>query len=95
MKTRDRSDRLETLTNIGKVIASKLEKIGIRTRSDFLQRDPYQVFEELREKVDPTLCRCALACLVGAKLKRPWHEITRETAVQYQVRHPDHRWGKC
>jgi hypothetical protein len=95
MKTSDRSERLETLLNIGKVTAAKLEKIGIRTRSDFLRRNPYEVFEELLEKVDPTLCRCSLACLVGAKLKRPWHEITRETAIQYQLRRPNHRWGKC
>jgi len=95
MKARERSDRLETLPNIGKITAAKLGKIGIRTRSDFLQRDPYQVFEELLEKVDPTLCRCALASLVGAKQGRPWHEITRQTAARYQLRRPGHRWGKC
>ena len=72
-----------------------MKKIGILTRDDFLKRDPYQVFDELLEKVDPTLCRCALASLVGAKLGRPWHEITRKTAVQYHRRRPDHRWGKC
>lgn len=95
MKTRDRSERLETLPNVGKVTAAKLKKIGILTREDFLKRDPYQVFDDLLEKVDPTLCRCALASLVGAKLGKPWHEITRQTAVQYQRRRPDHRWGKC
>ena len=77
MKTINPSDRLETLSNIGKATAVKLKKIGILTREDFLKRNPYQVFDELLEKVDPTLCRCALASLVGAKLGKPWHEITR------------------
>jgi hypothetical protein len=95
MKSIHSSDRLETLTNIGKTTSAKLKKIGILTREDFLKRDPYQVFDELLEKVDPTLCRCALASIVGAKLGKPWYEITRQTAVRYQRRRPGHRWGKC
>lgn len=39
-------------------------KIGITTPEEFLQRDPYEVFHELKTKVDHTLCRCALASIV-------------------------------
>ena len=52
---------LRSLANIGAVTEKKLNRIGILSADDFLRRDPYQVFAELRQKVDPTLCRCALA----------------------------------
>ena len=86
------SNALETLRNIGKVSAEKLMLIGINTAEEFLERDPYQVFDELLEKVDPALCRCALASIVGAKLGKPWHKITKETAAEYLIRSPNHRW---
>ena len=83
------------LPNIGKTTAAKLEKIGIRTKEDFLKRDPYDVFHKLRKKVDPTLCRCALAGIIGAKTGEPWHKITKKTAAEYERRHPRHTWGPC
>ncbi len=86
---------LTSLRNIGAVTASKLERIGIRTAGEFLARDPYEVFDELRKKVDPTLCRCALAGLVGASEGKTWHVITRKSAEEYEKRHPRHRWGPC
>jgi len=86
---------LRSLPNIGPVTEKKLKQIGILSKEDFLRRDPYEVFKNLRQKVDPTLCRCALALLVGAKLGQPWHRITKATAREYEKRHPDHRWGKC
>jgi hypothetical protein len=86
---------LRSLANIGAVTESKLRQIGIRSADDFLRRDPYQVFAELRQKVDPTLCRCALAVLVGARLGQPWHRITKASAREYEKRHPGHVWGKC
>ncbi len=93
---RARSARsLRSLTNIGKVSEKKLNQIGIFSADDFLCRDPYDVFEALRRKVDPTLCRCALALIVGATLGLPWHQITKATAREYEKRHPDHTWGKC
>jgi hypothetical protein len=86
---------LRSLVNIGAVSEKKLKQIGILNAEDFLRRDPYEVFNELRQKVDPTLCRCALASIVGAKLGQPWHRITKATAREYEKRHPDHVWGKC
>lgn len=86
---------LRSLANIGPVTESKLKQIGICCAEDFLRRDPYQVFTELRQKVDPTLCRCALALLVGARLGQPWHRITKASAREYEKRHLGHVWGKC
>jgi hypothetical protein len=94
-KCHSAADGLESLPNIGKTTARKLSRIGIHSKKEFLRRDPYKVFEELREKVDPTLCRCALAGIVGAKKGVPWHRITRDSAKEYERRHPDHVWGKC
>jgi DNA transformation protein len=92
---RKTSGKLTDLPNIGKTTAAKLEKIGIRTKEDFLKRDPYDVFHKLRTKVDPTLCRCALAGIVGAKKGVRWHTITKESAKEYEKKHPRHVWGKC
>ena len=87
--------KLTELPNVGKTTAAKLEKIGITTAEDFLKRDPYEVFHELRQKVDPTLCRCALAGIIGAKTREPWHKITKKTAAEYERRHPRHTCGPC
>jgi nucleotidyltransferase/DNA polymerase involved in DNA repair len=89
------SDSLESLPNIGKVTADKLRQVGIASKREFLKRDPYKVFDELREKIDPTLCRCALAGIVGAKKGVPWHKITKDSAREYEKKHPKHVWGKC
>lgn len=92
---KQKSVPLRSLINIGSVTEKKFNQIGIFSREEFLACDPYEVFENLRQKVDPTLCRCALASVVGAKLGLPWHQITKATAQEYESRHPDHRWGKC
>ncbi len=87
--------KLTGLRNIGKATAEKLERIGIDNREEFLRRDPYEIFEKLLEDVDPTLCRCVLASIVGAASGTPWHRITKKTAAEYTRRHPAHRWGPC
>jgi nucleotidyltransferase/DNA polymerase involved in DNA repair len=87
--------KLTDLPNIGKVTAQKLNRIGIKDQRDFLKRDPYRIYERLLKEVDPTLCRCVLASLVGAKSGQRWHRITRQTAKEYKKRHPRHEWGPC
>jgi hypothetical protein len=95
MKSVPRQASLRSLANIGAVTAKKLNQIGILSKEDFLSRDPYEVFAELRRKVDPSLCRCALAGIVGAKLGQPWHRVTKASAREYERRHPGHVWGPC
>jgi hypothetical protein len=94
-KTPQAGDSLEALPNVGPTTAAKLRRIGITTKTEFLKRDPYKVFDELRRKVDPTLCRCALAGIVGAKKGVAWHKVTKQSAKEYEKRHPRHVWGKC
>lgn len=87
---------LKQLVNIGDKIALKLQQIEINSKEEFLGKDPYEVFDELLDKVDPSLCRCALASIVGANLGVPWHKITKETAKEYDKRYPEHKWkNKC
>ncbi len=87
---------LESLPNIGKVIAGNLRSIGIQTKEEFLARDPYEVFHELTQKVDPTLCRCALASIIGAYEGIVWHKITKHAAKEYDEQYPKHRWkNRC
>ncbi len=94
-RTTHDTENLESLPNVGRVTADRLRRIGINTVSQFLERDPYDVFEELRTEVDPELCRCALASIVGARYGVKWHEITAQSAREYERRNPGHQWGKC
>jgi len=84
-----------SLPNIGKMIGEKLKKIGIKTVEDFLARDPYDIFDQLLHEVDPTLCKCALASIIGAFEGVPWHTITKKTALEFSHRFPTHKWGTC
>ncbi len=92
MKKTKPDHTLTDLPNIGPAIAAKLNRIGIENKDAFLARDPYDLYTELLEHVDPTLCRCLLASLVGAAKGKKWHTITKQTAKEYQKRHPDHTW---
>jgi len=80
---------LRSLVNIGPKIEKNLQAIGIETADEFMARDPYEVFAKLRKTVDPTLCRCALASLVGARLGMRWHEVTKDAAREFEKRYPD------
>lgn len=91
-----KASSLRSLINIGPKTEKNLQAIGIATADDFMARDPYEVFAKLRQNVDPTLCRCALASLVGARLGMPWHEITKDAAREFEKRFPDIRFAnKC
>jgi hypothetical protein len=95
MTSKESIKSLRELPNIGQKMAEKVVLVGITSKEEFLRRDPYEVFDELLNKVDPTLCRCALASIVGAHDGFPWHKITKETAIEFQKRYPEHSWGKC
>jgi len=86
LKTKMKDD-LEDLQNIGKIIAKKLRDIGIKEKSDFLSQDPYEIFNKLKKK-DPSLCRCALASIVGAKQKKKWPEIRIEATKKFKKKFP-------
>jgi hypothetical protein len=88
-------DSLTSLPNIGRVTAAQLNKIGITTKKEFLSRDPYQVFDELLKRADPTLCPSALAGIVGASKGVRWHLVSKESAREFAKRYPRRVWGKC
>lgn len=77
------------LSNIWPRIADNLIKIWIATPEEFLAQDPYEVFHQLKIRVDPNLCRCALASIIGA-YKGIKRNLIREEAVKtYEKRYPD------
>ena len=77
------------LPNIWPKIADNLIKIWIATPEEFLAQDPYEVFHQLKIRVDPNLCRCALASIIGA-YKGIKRNLIREEAVKtYEKRYPD------
>jgi hypothetical protein len=86
---------LITLINIGPVISKKLQKIGINSAEEFLSRDPYQVFDELLVRVDPTLCRCALGSIIGAKEGIKWNIAMKTAVPKFEKEHPGHKWVNC
>jgi hypothetical protein len=90
---RTRENSLRSLVNIGPATEKNLQSIGINTADEFMSRDPYEIFSQLRRQVDPSLCRCALASLVGARLGIRWHKITKDAAREYQKRYPNERWA--
>ena len=91
----DSAQRLEDLVNIGPKIAQTLGMVGITTPAEFFARDPYDVFEQLLTRVDPTLCRCALASIVGAHQGIVWHKIHKQAAQEFIAR-TGYKWpNRC
>ena len=80
------------LPNIWPKIADNLIKIWITTPEEFLAQDPYEVFHQLKIKVDPSFCRCALASIIGVHkgIKR---NLIHEKAVRtYEKHYPADKW---
>lgn len=93
--TKKQSNSLRSLVNVGKVTEHKLQAIGIFTKEQFLSQDPYEVFMRLKTEIDPTLCRCALACIIGAHAGVPWPAIRKEAVAEFDRRFPDADLWKC
>lgn len=54
-----------------------------------MAQDPYEVFHQLKTKVDSHLCRCALASIVGAHKGKKRNLIREEAVKTYEQRYPD------
>ena len=54
-----------------------------------MAQDPYEVFHQLKMKVDPSLCRCALASIIGAHEGIKRNLIREESVRTYEQRYPD------
>ncbi len=63
--------RLQSLRNIGPVMAGELYRLGIRSPKQMRNSDPEELFERLKKikkEVDP----CELYIFRGAVLDKPW-----------------------
>lgn len=84
---------LQELLNIGPGVESQLFLVGIKSKDDFLSRDPFVIFDKMLT-INPTLPKPLLAALVGAKEDAPWHLIYNDVICEYEKLHPDHIWLK-
>jgi hypothetical protein len=84
-----KKSQLQQLINIGPKSAAGLEKLGIYTIEEFLSRDPYETFNLLKSEVDPTLCTCALATIIGAHAGVKWNKILKMAVHEYKRRYPN------
>ena len=64
--------RLQSLRNIGPVIAARLYAIGVKTPEQLKRADPEELYGKLKEKEGGKLDRCVLYVLQGAVLDIPW-----------------------
>ena len=65
-------NHLQSLRNIGPVIASKLYDIGIKTPEQLKESTPEELYEKLKTRAGGNLDRCVLYVLRGAVLDIPW-----------------------
>ena len=86
--------RLTDLPNINPRVASRLKRIGIRTPDDFLNRDPYQVFDVIDSRLKKDLSKKDLAMLVGAQKGCSWSSVLHEVTQEYRLRKPGHIWSE-
>ncbi len=64
--------RLQSLRNIGPVIASGLYDIGIKTPEQLKRATPEELYEKLKMRAGGSLDRCVLYVLRGAVMDIPW-----------------------
>ncbi len=63
---------LQSLRNIGPVIASGLYGIGIKTPEQLKESTPEELYEKLKIRAGGSLDKCVLYVLRGAVLDIPW-----------------------
>jgi hypothetical protein len=79
---------LTKLPNIWPTTAEAMKKIWITTPEEFLAKDPYEIVYQLKTKIDPTLCRCALAGIVWASQGVKRNTIHKTSAKEFEKRYP-------
>jgi len=70
-------NELETLPNIGKVLAQKLNEIGIFTAADLQKTGSEKAFIKL-STIDNSACINMLYALEGAIQEIRWHQLSKE-----------------
>lgn len=70
--------RLETLPNIGKVLAARLRAAGIETAAQLLQLGDAAAFRRIRTELPDDACTHTRLALAGAVRGVRWHELDAE-----------------
>ena len=68
---------LVELSNIGKVLAENLEKVGIRDYDDLVNLGSIETFIRLKQ-IEPCSCYNCLYAIEGAIQKTRWHNIPKK-----------------
>jgi DNA transformation protein len=66
---------LESLPNIGKVMADKLRGAGIGTAKDLQRMGATEAFSRIRDTIDKDACLSALCAIEGAIQGVRWHSL--------------------
>lgn len=76
--------RLEDIPNVGPAVAADLRQLGIAEPADLLDRDPFQMYDELSsltgQRHDPCLLDTFIAAVrfMQGEPKKPWWKYTAE-----------------
>jgi len=71
-------ERLQSLRNVGPVIAARLHAIGVKTPEQLKRADPEELYEKLKMRAGGKLDRCVLYILRGAVLDIPWPQCKKQ-----------------
>ncbi len=69
---------LQSLRNIGPVIAAKLYAIGVNTPEQLKRAEPEELYGKLKMRAGGKLDRCVLYVLRGAVLDIPWPQCKNQ-----------------
>ena len=76
--------RLEDIPNVGTAVAADLRQLGIAEPADLLDRDPYEMYDDLcrltGQRHDPCLLDTFIAAVryMQGEPKKPWWKYTAE-----------------
>ncbi len=71
-------ESLQSLRNIGPVIAAKLYAIGVNTPEQLKRAEPEELYGKLKMRAGGKLDRCVLYVLRGAVLDIPWPQCKNQ-----------------
>jgi hypothetical protein len=100
MKTSQLGDpaKLESIPNVGPVIAAKLRLLGFASPSELAGRDPYEMFQDLCARAEKRYDPCLLDVFISAvsfadgEPPRPWWKFTKQRKAELARR--AHRYSK-
>lgn len=73
---------IKKLRNIGVGMEKLLSEINIKTKEEFLEKDPHELYDKLKRK-HPSLHLAVLASFIGAHSDTPWYMIYGELKEEY------------